>query len=218
MIWFLDSSSFFVNQCTEKLFTTCFHKFPNSEFLHILITSQREFCLISWFLLRRIIWLVENFEKKIGILEFVTLCGEHLKLNFKINDICCRSCSSSFCRLGCWGCNYNILLHFCILHPLKDSRDQISIPLIHYNTNFLFPLLQYWKSVFHFFEIPVDQNVHLFQVKNKILLENINFPKWSFNIRYSTTTFYRILNYIPISSYQHQNYLIPPIREDCDLD
>ena len=71
----------------------------------------------------------ENSE--FGIWEFENSFGEHLKLNFKINDICCRSCSSSFCRLGCWGCNYNILLRFCILHPLRDSWDQTSIPLFH---------------------------------------------------------------------------------------
>ena len=78
---------------------------------------------------------IPNFSE-FWIWEFENSFGEHLKLNFKINDICCWSCSSSFCRLGWWGCNYNILLRFYILHPLRDSWDQTSIPLFHEKKNF----------------------------------------------------------------------------------
>ena len=139
--WFLFI--FLNNQCTEKLLTTCFHKFPNSEFLHILINIQWKSCLFNWFFFRQEQSDCLRIWKIFGILEFVNPCGEHLKLNFKINDNDCMNCNSSFCPCwqGCWGYNYNILLGFCILHPLKDSRDQTSNSLIHYFTNFLFALL-----------------------------------------------------------------------------
>ena len=99
------------------------------------ITNQRQSCLFILFSSKSI-WLVKHFVKipnfsEFWIWEFENSFGEHLKLNFKINDICCWSCSSSFCRLGWWGCNYNILLRFCILHPLRDSWDQTSILLFH---------------------------------------------------------------------------------------
>ena len=147
MSWFLlisDTNFSLINvlkSCSPYAFTNFWIlKFP--IFFELIRGSLG---LFIWFSSESI-WLVKNFVKIwnlfFWIWEFVNSFGEHLKLDFKINDICCRSRSSSFCRLGCWGCNYNILLHFCILHPLRDSWDQIFISLIHYFTNSLFAL---WK-------------------------------------------------------------------------